>query len=100
MASYSAGDLEGCLVAKLRADERAGGNHRIFEIYDDAGNFVASVPFSRSWRRTTTLGANMVNAIKRQVLLQQHAKEFDALVDCPLSREDYLRLVGAVVQTM
>lgn len=99
MPSYTAGDLEACLANKLGGRERSGGNHRIFEIYDDAGNFVTSIPFSRGWRGSTSLGPSMVSVIKRQLLLQTRTKEFDDLVHCRLSRLDYLRLVGATART-
>jgi hypothetical protein len=92
--SLSARDLERCLVAKLRAVERRGGDHRVFELYDEAGNLVATTAFSRSWRGGTSIGPVMVSAIRRELGLRAHPDAFARLVACPLTREAYLGLVA------
>jgi hypothetical protein len=90
MPSLSAGDLADCLLQKLGAVERSG-RHRRFDVFDDRGRLVASTVMSHSWRRNTTLSAGMVSNIKSQLHLAR-AAELLQLVDCTLSREQYLLL--------
>jgi hypothetical protein len=94
MPSHTAGQIERCLIRKLRAVELQGGNHRRFEVFDGDGRLVAATVLSRSWRRTTTLGPNMVAAIQRELGLQGDPSAFDELVRCPLSRDAYLAIAG------
>lgn len=89
----TAGDLEDCLITKLRADEEQGGKHRKFRIRDDAGLLVASTAMSRSWRRSTTISASMSSTIRQQLGLRANPRAFADLVDCPLTRRAYLDLV-------
>lgn len=94
MASLAVRDLERCRRIKLRAVERPGGDHRVFEILDDAGNLVATTAFSRSWRGATSIGPGMVSAIGRELGLRAHPDAFARLVACPLTWEAYLGLVA------
>jgi hypothetical protein len=97
MASFDSGDLGGCFLGKLRAKETQGSKHRLFDFFDDAGNLVASTAMSRGWTARTAIGPPMVSKIQRDLKLQGHAKDFHDLIRCPLAREAWLRLLGAVV---
>lgn len=94
MPSLAVRDLERCFRTKLRAVERPDGDHRVFEVFDDAGNLVATTAFSRSWRGATSIGPGMVGATRREMGLRAHPDAFARLVACPLSREASLGLVA------
>ncbi len=98
MPSINARELERCLRTKLRAVERKAGDHRVFEVYDEAGALVATTALSRSWRGTTTIGANMAATIGRELGLRREPGAFEQLVRCPLDRAAYLALVAAETQ--
>lgn len=97
MPSFTAGQVERCLLRKLRSVERQGGNHRLFEVLDDQERVVATTLLSRSWRRATTLDAGLVSAIRRQLGLRAHAEEFAGLIECVLTRNDYMALVESEI---
>jgi hypothetical protein len=65
----------------------------VFEIYDTGGRLVATTALSRSWRGSQTLGANMASTIRQELGLRSHGRAFARLVECPLTREDFLALV-------
>jgi hypothetical protein len=89
MPSLNAGDIEACLLRKLQAAELPGRDRK-FEVFDDDGVLIARTALSRSWRGTTSLSPNMVNNIKNQLHLAR-SQDFVRLVQCPLSREEYLQ---------
>ena len=91
MPSLNAGDLITCLLTKLRATELPG-DHRVFEVYDDAGRLVARTKVSRSWRGTTPIGPLMVTLIARQ--LGVTSSQLAQLARCTLGRDDYLTLAS------
>jgi hypothetical protein len=108
MPSINAGDLESCLLTKLRAIETQGRDRK-FEIQDDAGRVVARTRMSKGWRQddagrvvartrlskgwrgTTPIGVNLVSEIKKQLFLPR-STDLIALVSCTLSREEYLKI--------
>jgi hypothetical protein len=90
MPSINAGDLESCLLTKLRAIETQGRDRK-FEIQDDAGRVVARTRMSKGWRGTTPIGVNLVSEIKKQLFLPR-STDLIALVSCTLSREEYLKI--------
>lgn len=92
MPSYSCAQVERAL-RKLLAKELSGGRDRKFIIVDDTGEPIARTKLSRSWRPKTTIGANMIASIKRELRLQNHTQAFDLLLECPLTRDAYLQLV-------
>lgn len=94
MPSYNAGQFERCFVAKLKATTNSSGPHKEFNIYDDNGRLVATSWLSHGWRRTTSLSSGMVSNIKRELKMQQYSREFARLVDCSLTRDQYLALVA------
>lgn len=92
MPSYKAGQIEYCLLRKLKADQDPRA-HKQFKIHDDAGREVASTGLSRSWRASTSLSPDMVSTIKRELGLSRQ-RDFDDLIRCPLSRDEYLDRVS------
>jgi hypothetical protein len=78
----------------LQAEELSGAKHRKFRIRDDAGRLVASTAMSRSWRRTKTLDSAMVATIRRELGLQEGPQVFRGLIDCPATRNDYIRFIA------
>jgi hypothetical protein len=94
MPSFNAGRLERCFVNKLNATVSSSGSHKEFNVFDDNGRLVATTWLSHSWRSTTPISSGMVSKVKRELKMQQYTKEFVGLVECPLSRDQYLALVG------
>ncbi len=92
MRSLAAGALAGCLTKKLRAQERKS-THRKFLVFDDEGELVATTGLSHGWRKNTQLSASMISTIRRELGLRTTDELFQ-LVDCSLSRTDYLAIVG------
>lgn len=99
MPSFTAGEIERCLTRKLQAIEREGGRHRHLVVSDADGRIVAIVPVSRSWRKSQSLGPSMVAMIQQELHLRGKGAAFEDLVRCPLSREQYLALVGAAIES-
>ncbi|CCF83323.1 putative YcfA-like protein [Nitrolancea hollandica Lb] len=91
MPSFTAGQIEDCLT-KLRAEEGQGGRDRKFVIKDDENNVIAYTKLSRGWTKSYGLSPNMISAIKRQLRFQNYSSEFIDLVQCPLTRSEYIRL--------
>lgn len=91
VARVAAGDLRSCLTGKLRAEE-SSGSHPTFRIKDDRGVVIATTRISHSWRHSTTISDNMVQQIARQLRLPT-SSQLVALVECTLSRENYLDIV-------
>ena len=92
MASVNAGRLLAALRGKLAAAE-SGGDHINFQIYDDAGMLVAHTKLSRGWKRGAALGEPMASTIRRELRLRT-AAELARLVDCPMSRLEYLSIAS------
>jgi hypothetical protein len=90
MPPLSIRSLQRCLTQKLEAQETQR-KHRRFEIYDDNGALVAVTVLSHSWRPSTALHDRMVSLIKEELNLQRTSELFD-LVDCTLTRDEYLRI--------
>lgn len=94
MPSYNAGRLERRFADKLKATASSSGPHKEFNIFDDSGKLVATAWLSHGWRRTTPISSAMVSKIKRELKMRQCSREFVRLVECPLSRDQYLALVA------
>jgi len=90
MPSLNVGRLRRCLTGKLQAHEKQSKHHH-FEIYGHDGALVAVTVLSHSWRQSTALQDRMVSLIKDELNLQRTSELFD-LVDCTLTRDDYLRI--------
>jgi len=50
---------------------------------------VATTMLSHGWKSSTQLSARMVSTIRRELNLER-SDQFELLVQCPLTREDYL----------
>ena len=94
MPSYSAGALERCFTGKLRAAVTTSTKHKRYDFLDDEGRLVASTMLSHGWRSSTAVSARMVSTIQREMRLQGQSREFDALVRCPCTRDEWLALIG------
>jgi len=94
VASFNAGDLRGCLTRKLRATEQTGHDHVRFAVVDNDGRVVAVTQLSHSWRGSTPVSSNMVATIQRQLRLLGRPREFEDVIRCPLTRDQYLALVA------
>ena len=91
VARIAAGDLRSCLTGKLRAEE-SSGSHPTFRIKDENGVIIATMRVSHSWRHSTIISDSMVQQIARQLRLST-SSQLVALVECTLSRENYLDIV-------
>ena len=91
MPSLNAGELEACLLRKLRATELPGRDRK-FEIFDDRGHLIARTALSRGWRGNTPISSGMVSNIKNQLHLPR-STDLVQLVECTLTRDGYLRLL-------
>lgn len=92
MASYTVRQIEQCLLSKLQAVEEVSGHHRRFSIFDDTDQLVARTRLSHSFRGRTQLSDELLRQIRGQLHLNSR-RDFENLVNCPLSRGGYLRIV-------
>jgi hypothetical protein len=93
MASFTKREIEHCLVNKLQATVDPSGKHTVYIISDDSGTRLGRTMLSHSFRSSTALDDSLVNAIKKQIGLVS-SRDFADLVNCPLSREEYIRIVN------
>ena len=91
MARYSAGQLEKCLDTKLKAERQSNKDHRVYIVYDDSGAIIARTKVSHSWRPSDTIPPKIVSLMRTQLKLSTMI-QFEKLVLCPMSREEYLAI--------
>jgi hypothetical protein len=91
MPTIKVGALRECLLVKLAAKEKRASHHVRLEIFDPEGNLIARTRLSHSWRDSTSLSADMASSIKRELKLAT-ASELEQLLNCLLSRDEYLAL--------
>jgi hypothetical protein len=77
------------LTGKMQAEYVESGD-RYFVISNDEGIFVASTSISKGAKHT--LSEQRVSDMKRQLRLST-SKQFVDLVNCPLSREEALKIM-------
>ncbi|CAA9582002.1 MAG: hypothetical protein AVDCRST_MAG19-4130, partial [uncultured Thermomicrobiales bacterium] len=88
-----------CRRTRPRAAERRGDDHRVFGVFGDDGNPIATTAFSRSWRGTRAIGPAMVATVRRERAPRVQAAAFARLVACPLTGEASPALAGESGQT-
>jgi hypothetical protein len=80
----SAADLRGALTGKFGFKEREGSRHPKYRL-EVGGLYVAHTQMSRSWR---DIDDSMTSTIARQLGVSR--AELTRMVDCRISREQYL----------
>lgn len=92
MAGFAVKDLVKCLTGKLQADEDRSSHHPKYIIYDSDNKIVGITKISHGWRGSTRISGRMRSTIKDQLCLSTN-KQLDQIVDCTLSRAQYLEIV-------
>ncbi len=77
-------DLHKMLTGKLKAEIVDGGKHRRYRIYED-GRFVASTMLSRNQQEVSD---TLLGQMARQLFVNN--KQMRLLLDCPMTREEYI----------
>ena len=91
MASITVRSLVSCLTGKLDAREVRDANDPKYLVYNDDGKLVGFTKVSHGWRRNQQISAPMRSVIRRQLKLSAN-QQLDLLVDCTITRDEYLRI--------
>lgn len=90
MPSLKRDDVESSL-SKKGFTEQAGGDHRYFRLFYDGKNTGIYTKTSRG-TGYKSLGDGLVSSMAKQLKLP--TRDFVRLIDCSMSREEYLALLA------